>query len=164
MFDNGVVGTCLQKATDLVVDMLHHWTVINSYLPYISGFFVWDMVALGLAVMYHNVRREPTPNNEIGSTDEILDTIRISRIAKLWISSKSSYHCPILDDRVPINSTQDIEYAKTTNPEEEEGSSSYVITHQKALVVIHRSAAFPTWSRSTAWRWRWSRPSRYRCG
>ena len=58
-FSNDIVNQCIQRGTDEVVDLLHHWTIVNSYLPYILGFFVWDMVALGLAVLYQNAREEP---------------------------------------------------------------------------------------------------------
>ena len=82
-FSNDIINQCIQRGTDKVVDLLHHWTIVNSYLPYISGFFVWDMVALGLAVLYQTARKEPISNSLIGDTMELLDHIRISRIVKI---------------------------------------------------------------------------------
>ena len=79
VFSNNIVNQCIQRGTDEVGDLLHHWTIVNSYLPYISGFFVWDMVSLGLVVLYQNARKEPISNSLIGDKMEFLDHIRISR-------------------------------------------------------------------------------------
>ena len=141
------------------MDLLHHWTVINSYLPYISGFFVWDMVALGFAVMYHNSRKEPVANAFISETNEILDKVRVSRVVKIWISQRSPYHCPIDSSAQTVPQTEKDFYLQITQSEEERTcnldlvstykTSLEIMSHQEFIVVIHRSRHFPTFSRST---------------
>ena len=120
------------------------------------------MVALGLSVMYHNIRKEPIPNKKLQSTKKLLDHIRVSRIVKIWISELSPYHCPIWPQQIPVNPSIDAEYITMTHPQEGkelpynlEVFSSYkkslnVIENQEAVVVKYRKLLYATNSRRTS--------------
>ena len=43
-FSNDIVNQCIQRGTDEVGDLLHHWTIVNSYLYHIfqdSLYEIW---------------------------------------------------------------------------------------------------------------------------
>ena len=58
VFKTNIVDYTIYKAMDEVVELLKQWTIIHSYIPYLAGFHVWDMVMIGAAVLYQRKRAQ----------------------------------------------------------------------------------------------------------
>ena len=161
VFDNEVTKYCIKMAITECNELLKHWIIIHSYIPYLAGSHVWDTVVLGSAVLYQHYRHQPVPNSILGSTDKFLDKVRFSLLAKIWLSPYSPLRCmwlPPTSSIKPVSLQQQQKYRQDLLKEHVPGgldkldgyrNSLAVLQHQEAMVYTDGKDIFPCFSRST---------------
>ena len=159
IFDNEIVNQSIVNATLEANALLKHWVIIHSYIPYLAGFHVWDMVMLGASVQFQHKRHQPMPRNERAYTNELMDRISLSSFTKVWISIFSPLQCRLSATDAQHTEEEKELYKKACTNEDMDcniqalngySKSIETLKQQEAVVYMHGDKAISTFGRSTS--------------
>lgn len=91
--ENKIAKAMEKLVTQKVVDILGKYIQLDSYITYLAGFGVWDVIMTSIMVWYQSLRH--TQPTKLPDSQQILDTFCPSILMKLYTSTKSPLCCTI---------------------------------------------------------------------